>query len=104
MGSFEDAEGLIRVEYEMYSDRYIKEVTQKRIKNKFYYKINNNEVLNIYYEEELGKLVTPYVNPISANKKFKKTNFFRFKDIKELLILAKGRRNIKRSQTKKIER
>jgi hypothetical protein len=90
------------VEYELYSDKYINEVTEKRIRNKFYYKINNNEILNIYYEEELGKLVAPYVNPISTNKRFKKTNFFRFKDWKELLILAKGRSNIKRSQTKKI--
>jgi hypothetical protein len=59
-------------------------------------------VLNIYYEEQLGKIVTPYVNPISMNKKFKKTNFFRYKDLKELITLAKGRRNMKKSHTKKM--
>lgn len=57
-------------------------MAEKRIRNKFYYKANTNEILNIYYEEQLGKLVSPYVHPISGNKKYKKTNFFRFKDLK----------------------
>jgi len=90
------------VEYELYSAQYINEVTEKRIRSKFYFKASSNAVLNIYYEEQLGSMVTPYVNPISSSRRFRKTNFFRYRDLKELMLLAKGRKNMKRVHTKKM--
>lgn len=59
-------------------------------------------MLNLYYEEQLGKMVAPYVNPISSSRRFRKTNFFRYRDLKELMMLAKGRKNIKRDHTRKM--
>jgi len=102
VASYPDIQDLIRVEYELYSAQYVNDVTEKRIRSKFYFKASSNAVLNIYYEEQLGKMVTPYVNHVSSSKKFRKTNFFRYRDLKELMMLAKGRKNLKRVHTKKM--
>ena len=102
VAGFPDTEQLIRVEYELYSAQYINEVTEKRIRSKFYFKSKSNTIFNIYYEEQLSKMVAPYVNSVGTSKKFRKTNFFRYRDFKELMLLTKGRKNIKKVHTKKM--
>lgn len=87
----------VAIEYQNFGHDYIVGTDKARRDTKYFYRYNNNQVLNIYYSSKLEPMLNKVGKQFLKSPRFKNTRLKSFNSLQELLVKFNDRRKVRKS-------